>query len=118
MTDISYISTPATTDLVLLASLGSFIRQQRLQRNKTQDQLAKEAGISRSTLSLFEKGENTGILVFIQLLRSLKLLHLLEAFQVKQQVSPLVLAKLERKKRLRAGRNETSQKKSTPKSDW
>ena len=118
MTDISYISTPATTDLALLVSLGSFIRQQRLQQNKTQGQLAKEAGISRSTLSLFEKGENTGILVFIQVLRSLKLLQLLEIFQMKQQVSPLALAKLERSKRLRASRGETGRKKSPPQSDW
>jgi transcriptional regulator with XRE-family HTH domain len=101
MTDNSYIKWNALSDRAVSGMLGSFIRQSRLRQNKTQDQLAREAGISRSTLSLFEKGENSGLMVFIQLLRALDLLYLLDEFQEREQFSPLQLARLEHAKRQR-----------------
>jgi putative transcriptional regulator len=116
MTDISDKYRIAASDRSLMETIGSFIRYNRLLQNKTQTQLAKEAGIVRSTLSLFERGENTGMLVFIQLLRALKLLNLLQEFQIRQQISTIQLAKLEQSKRIRAGR--TVSKKSKTKSDW
>lgn len=118
MTDISYKNSIAASDTAWMETIGSFIKHHRLQQNKTQSQLAGEAGIVRSTLSLFERGENTSLLVFIQLLRSLKLLHLLQEFRVKTQISPLQLAKLEQSKRTRAGRKRTAGKKKNPGSDW
>jgi DNA-binding XRE family transcriptional regulator len=87
-----------------------------LEQNKTQLQLAEEAGINRATLSLFENGVSSNLMTFIQLLRALKLLHLLQEFQVKQQISPLQLAKLEQSKRSRA--RSKNNKESKPKSDW
>jgi DNA-binding XRE family transcriptional regulator len=102
MTDISYIKWDALSDRAVNELLGSFIRQSRLRQNKTQYQLAREAGIARSTLSLFEKGENSSLLVFIQLLRALKLLHCLNEFEMREQLSPIQLAKIEHSKRQRA----------------
>jgi transcriptional regulator with XRE-family HTH domain len=102
MTDISYIKWNALSDRAVNELLGNFIRQSRLRQNKTQGQLAREAGIARSTLSLFEKGENSSLLVFIQLLRALNLLHLLKEFEINEQLSPLQLARLEHSKRQRA----------------
>ncbi len=116
MTEISDIKWVATSDAAFLQVIGSFIRHHRLQQNKTQNQLANEAGIARSTLSLFEKGENTSLITFIQLLRTLKLLELLKEFQVKQQISPILLAKIEQLKKSRA--RLTDKSKSKPKSDW
>ena len=118
MTDYSDKSLMAASDAALLENLGSFIKYHRLQQNKTQDQLAREAGIVRSTLSLFERGENTSLLVFIQLLRTLKLLHLLKEFQVKQQISPIQLAKIEQSKRIRARGTGRVGIKLKPESDW
>ena len=74
MTELSYINVQAASDIALIRTLGAFIKHHRVQQNKSQAQLAKEAGIVRSTLSLFENGENTSLLVFIQLLRALKLI--------------------------------------------
>ena len=108
----------ATSDTALMQTLGSYIKHHRLQQNKTQSQLAGEAGIVRSTLSLFERGQNTSLLVFIQLLRALKLLNLLHEFRIQQQISPLQLAKLEHTKKSRARRTGTDAKKTTAKSDW
>lgn len=116
MTDITY-NIQASSDAVLIKNLGHFIRHQRLIQNKSQAELAREAGIVRSTLSLFENGQNTSLLVFIQLLRSLKLLHMLSIFEVKQEISPIELAKLEQSKRIRAGRKTAGDKKLR-KSDW
>ena len=116
MTDLSDNKWIASSDSALMKTIGFFIRHNRLLQNKTQDQLAKDAGIVRSTLSLFERGENTSLLVFIQLLRALKLLHLLQEFQITQRISPIQLAKLERLERLRA--RSKNPKESKPKSDW
>ena len=118
MTEISNIFSMAASDTALMETIGSFIKHHRLQQKKTQSQLAKEAGIVRSTLSLLERGQNTSLMVFIQLLRALKLLNLLQEFQVKQQISPLQLAKLEQTKRIRAQHNSRGEKKPNTESDW
>ena len=118
MIDLSYINWTASSDTSIIEKLGAFVKHHRLLQNKTQEQLAREAGIVRSTLSLFERGENTSLLVFIQLLRSLKLLNLLKEFEVKKQISPLQLAKLEQSKRSRARQKVSVKKKSNPESNW
>jgi len=54
---------------------------------------------------------------FVQILSALEQLQILEHFEVKPQISPLQLAKLEQNKRQRASaKNESPIKK--PKSDW
>ena len=116
MTEISDKYWIAASDTVIMETIGTFIKYHRVQQNKSQGQLAKEAGIVRSTLSLFERGQNISMIVFVQLLRALKLLHLLQEFQVKQQISPIQLAKLEQSKRIRARRIDKN--KAEPKSTW
>jgi transcriptional regulator with XRE-family HTH domain len=116
MSDKTYNQWSANSDKAFLVILGEFLRQNRLQQNKTQVQLAKEAGIARSTLSLVEKGDNTLLIVYIQLLRALNLLHMLKAFEVKPQFSPLQLAKLQSSMRIRA--SKTVKKINKRKSDW
>jgi transcriptional regulator with XRE-family HTH domain len=73
-----------------------------MEQNITQDTLAKAAGISRSTLSLLERGETVTLATLIQVLRVLDQLHTMETFSVQQTISPLALAKMEKKKRKRA----------------
>jgi transcriptional regulator with XRE-family HTH domain len=46
------------SDHVLAAHIGAFVKHHRLEQNKTQDVLSHEAGISRSTLSLLERGNS------------------------------------------------------------
>lgn len=116
MSEISYNSWNANSDKAFMVIMGEFIRQSRLQQNKTQTQLAKEAGIARSTLSLVEKGDSTLLIVYIQLLRALNLLYMLKEFEVKPQFSPLQLAKLQSSQRIRA--SKTVKKVNKRKSDW
>jgi len=116
MSEITNNEWIAMSDTALLATIGSFIRYQRVEQNKTQAKLAKEAGINRSTLSLFENGVSSNMLTFIQVLRALKLLPMLSEFQVTRQLSPIQLAKLEKSQKIRASR--TGKQMPKPKSDW
>lgn len=106
----------ATSDIATLRSIGEFIKYHRLKQNKTQEQLAEEAGINRTTLVEFEQGKRSNTITLIQLLRVLNQLQVLAPFQINKQLSPLQLAKLEQKERKRA--TGTSIKEGKPKSDW
>ena len=114
MTDKSYIENYSISDQALIERLGDYIKHHRLNQNKTQDEVARAAGISRSTLSLLERGESVNLITFIQVLRVLDLLHALKTFEIEEVISPLQLAKLDQKKRERA-RSKTEDR---PKSDW
>lgn len=107
----------ALSDPAILEQLGEFVKQTRLQQNKTQQQVAISAGINRSTMVQIEKGAGGTLLSFIQVLRALEQLQIFEHFEIKQQFSPLQLAKLEQNKRQRASTKKDSQTKKT-KSDW
>ena len=116
MMDIININTNSISDKAIVASIGEFIKYHRLNQNKSQQQLAEEAGINRSTLVQLEKGNQANIITFVQLLRSLNLLHIFQQFKVQSQPSPIQLAELEQKKRKRASKKNKSPKKN--KSDW
>lgn len=90
------------SDLQICQLLGHYIKHQRLEQNKSQAQLAAQAGINRSTLVELEKGKPMGMMTLIQLLRALKLLALFEQFKISLQPSPLLVAKTELTKRKRA----------------
>jgi transcriptional regulator with XRE-family HTH domain len=93
MTDNSYKNWPAMGDKALALHLGDFIKHHRMEQNKTQEALALAAGISRSTLSLLERGETVTMATFIQVLRVLDLLNVMEAFNVVKVISPMALVK-------------------------
>lgn len=108
MTDISYKNWLSMSDDALAKQVGVFIRHHRLEQNKTQDMVSAAAGISRSTLSLLERGETVTLATLIQVLRVLDQLQVMEAFEIKQSISPLALAKAEKEKRKRASNTNTN----------
>lgn len=111
-----YIDWQTLSDTEIIEKLGAFIKHHRLDQNITQADLAQKANINRTTLSEFERGTRVNMITFIQLLRALDFLHILEAFTINQQISPLKLAKKDETKRQRASGslNQTNQ----PNSDW
>ena len=113
---MSYTNWYSMSDKALVETIGAFIKQHRLDQNRTQNEVAKQAGISRSTLSLLEKGETVTVPTLIQVLRVLELLHIMDSFQIHEQISPLQLAKLEQEKRVRARSKKES--KDNPESEW
>lgn len=101
MNDISRINWGAMSDDTIARQIGEFVKHHRMRQNKTQDALARDAGISRSTLSLLERGETVTMATLIQVLRVLDQLQVLDGFAIAEQPSPLALAKAEQKKRQR-----------------
>jgi transcriptional regulator with XRE-family HTH domain len=99
------------SDKALAEHIGEFIRYHRLDQNITQESLSHSAGISRSTLSLLERGETVTLATLIQVLRVLDQLHVLEAFNVDRSPSPLSLVKMyndiKQRARLKQKKNST-----------
>ncbi len=117
MTDKSFKNWSAMSDRAIAAHIGAFVRHHRLAQNRRQEELSTAAGISRSTLSLLERGETVTVITLIQVLRVLDQLQVLSAFEVRETISPLALAKLQKEKRQRA-RGKSSNIKNKEESDW
>ena len=90
------------SDHALAKQIGSFVRHHRLEQNQTQSTLAYAAGISRSTLSLLERGETVTLATLIQVLRVLDQLQIMNVFVVEKNISPLAMAKKQKEERQRA----------------
>ena len=111
-TNIEWLS---MSDSAIVDKIGEFIKSERLKNNKTQAQLANEAGLNRWTVSQIENGEAISMISLIQIMRALGVLHLLDIFAVKQTISPIQLAKLEQQKRQRVRNADNGNKNQ---SDW
>jgi transcriptional regulator with XRE-family HTH domain len=107
MTELSYKNWASMNDSALAEQIGAFVKHHRLEQNKTQDKLAHDAGISRSTLSLLERGETVTLATLIQVLRVVDQLQVMDAFVVQKSISPIAMAKLERDQRKRARNKKT-----------
>ncbi len=116
MTDISYQNWAAMSDQAFTGQIGTFVQHHRLRQNKTQAGLARAAGISRSTLSLLERGETVTLATLIQVLRVLDQLHVMSAFVVQPEVSPMALLREQSHQRYRARGHRTDT--DTPPTDW
>lgn len=115
MNDKQYINWIAMSDAALAQTIGAFVKHHRLSQNKTQEEIAVAANISRSTLSLLEKGEAITVPTLLQVLRVLDLLYIMDVFKIQEQISPIELAKLDQQKRQRARNSDND---NTKQSDW
>lgn len=93
MTDKSYINCDYTKVDELLKSIGEFISHHRLKQNRTQADVSRAADISRSTLSLLERGENVTMSTFAQVITVLGLRNIQSAFKIEEQVAPPIIVK-------------------------
>ncbi|MGY6558072.1 MAG: helix-turn-helix domain-containing protein [Nitritalea sp.] len=118
MTDKSFKNWASMSDKAIAEYIGAFVKHQRLEQNKTQDELASAAGISRSTLSLLERGETVMVSTLIQVLRVLDQLSVLSAFEVRETISPLALAKLQKEKRQRARGKSKNEEDNSADLNW
>ena len=92
----------AMSDKAIIGAIGDYIRHQRLEQNRTQAQVAEDAGINRWTLSQIENGESITLVTLIRILRVLDLIHLLSIFTIEETISPIAYARLQEKKKKRA----------------
>ena len=103
------------TDEAVLAELGDRLSRLRLQRNLTQAQLAREAGVSKRTLIRLESGESIQVTNLIRVVRVLGLLGNLDAFVPPSLSSPIAQLRSRKKERRRASPGVT---KSGPPPQW
>jgi len=108
------------TDKAITAEIGRRIEQMRLEQNLTQQQLAKEIGISRVSYRNLVNGagkfEN-----IIAVLRVLGRIDLVEQFVPETTFSPMEQLKLKGKQRRRASSNvdpESSAEQNNDELDW
>lgn len=77
------------TDVEYLELLGVRIKEQRLNLNISQQELADFAGVSRNTIRLLENGKGIGLLSFVRVLRKLDLdMNLLELIHEVSKENP------------------------------
>jgi len=116
--DISVMDYNQLSDMAIIQRIGDFVKHHRMDQNKSQDQLATAAGISRSTLSLLERGEKVNLITLIQVLRVLDQLQWLAEFEVKKTISPIQYLKLQKKYERQRIRNSTDLAADNPPSEW
>ena len=97
------------------SALGERIEAIRLQRNMTQQRLAEEAGISRSTVTrLGQAGKGISLDSFIRILKALQLADNLKTLLPEPDISPLdMLEHEDRPMRQRARQSSKAQKRWT-----
>ena len=85
------------TDDAALEELGRRLERHRIARNRTQAELADEAGIGRATLQRLEAGRSVQMVSMVKVLRTLDLLGALDA--AVPETLELPIAQLEREQR-------------------
>jgi len=107
------------SDEAIEKSIGQYVRKVRQQQSKTQEEIAKAANISRSTLSLLERGDSGNLKTLIQVLRVLDKLGVMEMFTFKETLSPLALAKAQHRPKERVRKSQKGKPASIKKkSSW
>ena len=97
------------TDAQILAELGARLRVLRLQRNLTQEELARRALLAVGTIKSLEKGKGK-LSSLVAVLRELGALEQLDTFIPPPAISPLAIAdkRPEQASRQRARRRKPS----------
>ncbi|MDR2622536.1 MAG: helix-turn-helix transcriptional regulator [Dysgonamonadaceae bacterium] len=93
----------------ILRMLGTQLRQIRLNKNLSQTKLGKSAGLSRSTIIDIENRGMGTMSSFIQILRVLEKIEILNQFITEAPVSPIQIARLRGKTRKRASVNRKTE---------
>jgi transcriptional regulator with XRE-family HTH domain len=109
--------TSQNTDLAVLEELGRRVARTRLERNITQEQLSREAGVGIATLERMEAGQDTRTSSFIRVLRALGLLEGLDAALPEPTPSPIEALKLRGRERRRAA-SPRSEPEEAPPAPW
>lgn len=91
-----------TSDATVLDELGSRLARTRLERNVSQEQLAADAGVSKSTVERIETGREVKLSSFVRILRGLDRLEILDQLLPEPLPSPIERAKLQGRRRQRA----------------
>ncbi len=81
----------------IVQETGKRLKDFRLAKKLTQQQLAERAGVSLFTVAQIEKGKPVSVSMLIAVMRVLRLLDNLELLLPEQEISPVELLKLKGK---------------------
>ena len=90
------------SDSAILGIIGERVRQERLNQNLTQTDLAEKANVARVVVQRTEAGKGCSLTGFIRLLRQLGKLDQFNALLPEPGISPIALARLAGKRRKEA----------------
>ena len=103
------------TDKAVAIELGRRIELARLEKNRSHQYMAEELGVTRQTYAKAEKGEMR-FEIFVGILRLLGRLDSLDALFPDMPFSPVEQLKLQKQRRLRAGRSRGAEVKASKES--
>lgn len=89
------------SNLAILEEIGNRLKEYRIRKNLQQKELAENAGISLDTVVRMERGSSITTEKFLRILRVLDMLENLEEFIPDPPISPILMRKLQGKKRFR-----------------
>jgi len=105
------------SDAAIVQQIGNYVKYERQQQNKTQEQLSESAGLNRWTISQIENGESISLTSLLRILRVLDRLPVLNNFEYSDEISPLEYAKLKKKQKQRV-RNKSTQEGDQKDLEW
>lgn len=105
------------TDVAIVKLICQNLKTMRLHKNITQDQLSELAGLGRITINRFETGKGANLLTFIQILRVLDKLDLLNVLFEQKQSSPIMMLKNNKTERKNAS-GKRKKLENKPELEW
>ena len=96
------------SDAAIIEELGRRIKESRLRKRYTQQEVAYRAGVSLFSIAKVERGESVSVSILISVLRALRLLDNLEALLPEIGMSPVEILKLKGKTPQRIRRRKNS----------
>jgi transcriptional regulator with XRE-family HTH domain len=89
-------------DPAIVREICKGLKQMRLDKNLSQQELANRAGLSRITISHMESGRSANLLTIVQILRVFDKLNVFNEFVQEPEISPLILFEQQEKMRKKA----------------
>jgi transcriptional regulator with XRE-family HTH domain len=94
--------TDQLTDEAILSELGQRLARLRVEREVTQEELAKKAGVGKRTLERIEAGGSSQTANLIRVFRALELIDALDGVVPEPRLRPMELLEQRSKQRRRA----------------
>lgn len=99
------MKTSGMSDGAILVELGERMRRERLNQNRTQNELASAASVGLNVVKRLERGDGCTLSSLVRILRALEKLDQLDSLLPEPGVSPLELARLAGHRRKQASGN-------------
>ncbi len=106
------------SDQAIMDEIGQRLAQRRINSGLTQAELARQAGVGRSTVERLESGRSTQMQSFMRILRVLDLLEQFFKLFPKPGLHPMDLLKIQPKVRQRASSKRSPVQETASKWAW